>query len=98
MSDAYEHRVENPEIELICKEYNINYGKNCRLLENCKFLKDYMTFVGYVRNNHKDNGYDNLEHCIEMAIDRCVEENVLRDFLIRRRTEVVKVMKLDIMN
>lgn len=54
-----------------------------------------MTFVDYVRNNHKENGYDNLEHCIELAIDRCVEEDVLRDFLIRRRMEVVKVMKLD---
>lgn len=95
LSDAFEHRVENPEIELTCRVYNINYGKNQELLKKCTFLKDYMTFVDYVRNNHKDNGYDNLEHCIELAIDRCVEENILRDFLIRRRTEVVKVMKLD---
>lgn len=32
---------------------------------------------------------------IEMAIDRCIEENVLRDFLKRRRGEVAKVTQLD---
>ena len=95
LSDAYEHSVKNPEIELTCRVYNINYGKNRRLLEQCPFLRDYMIFVDYVRSKHKENGYDDLEHCIELAIDRCIEENVLREFLIRRRTEVVKVMKLD---
>ena len=95
LSDAYEHPVENPELELTCKVYNINDGKNRKLLDDCPFLKDYMTFVDYVREECQENGYDDLEHCIERAIDRCIEENVLREFLIRRRTEVVKVMELD---
>ena len=95
LSDAFERPTDNPELELKCRVYNINYGKNKSLLEKCTFLRDYMTFVDYVRDGHKENGYDNLEHCIELAIDRCIEENVLREFLIRRRTEVVKVMKLD---
>lgn len=95
LSDAYAHPVENPELELTCRVYNINYGKNHLLLEHCPFLRDYMTFVDYVRYYHKGHGYNNLEHCIELAIDRCIEENILRDFLMRRRTEVVKVMKLD---
>lgn len=95
LSDAYAHPIENPELELTCRVYNINYGKNRRLLEHCPFLRDYMIFVDYVRYYHKEHGYNNLEHCIELAIDRCIEENVLRNFLMRRRTEVVKVMKLD---
>lgn len=95
LSDAFEHSVENPEVELICKVYNINYGKNRELLEKCPFLKEYMTFVDYVRENHRANGYENLEHSIEMAIDRCIEENVLREFLMEHRTEVVKVVRLD---
>ena len=65
------------------------------LLDKCSFLKEYMTFVDYVRQNHKEAGYENLEHAIEMAIDRCIEENVLRKFLMEHRTEVVKVVKLD---
>lgn len=95
LSDAFEHPVKNPEIELTCRVYNINYGKNRELLENCPFLKEYMIFVDYVRENHRANGYEELEHSIEMAIDRCIEEDILRDFLIEHRTEVVKVVKLD---
>lgn len=95
LSDAFEHPVENPEIELTCTVYNINYGKNRELLEKCPFLKEYMIFVDYVRENHRANGYENLEHSIEMAIDRCIEEDVLREFLMEHRTEVVKVVRLD---
>ena len=32
---------------------------------------------------------------IQMAIDYCIEHNILRDFLIKRRNEVTKSMKLD---
>lgn len=72
LSDAYIQPVENPELELICKVYNINYGKNRELLSKCGFLKDYMTFVDYVRNYHKEYGYNELEHAIEVAIDHCI--------------------------
>lgn len=95
LSDAYIQPVENPELELICKVYNINYGKNRELLSKCGFLKDYMTFVDYVRNYHKEYGYNELEHAIEVAIDQCIKEGVLRDFLMEHRTEVVKVTRLD---
>jgi len=95
LSDAFERPVDKPELELTCKVYNINYGKNRSLLEKCHFLKEYMIFVDYVRLYHKENGYENLEHAIEQAIDRCIEENVLRQFLIDNRSEVVKVTQLD---
>ena len=70
-------------------------GKNEDILEKCPFLKDYMTFIDYVRRFHKENGYEQLYDAIERAIDRCIEENVLRDFLIEHRSEVVKVTRLD---
>lgn len=95
LSDAFVQSIENPELELTCTIYNINYGKNRKLLEHCLFLKDYMTFVDYVRENHRKNDYEELEHSIESAIDRCIKENVLREFLMERRTEVVKVVRLD---
>ena len=95
LSDAFEHPVENPELELVCTVYNINHGKNKDLLEKCPFLKEYMIFVDYVREYHKVFGYNQLEHAIEVAIDRCIAEKVLREFLIEHRSEVVKVTKLD---
>ncbi len=95
LSDAFEHPMDRPEAELICTIYNINYGKNKELLEKCRFLREYMIFIDYVRDFYRENDYEDLDDCIERAIDRCIEENVLREFLIRHRSEVVKVTKLD---
>jgi hypothetical protein len=95
LSDAFEHPVERPELELICKVYNINKGRNKELLESCPVLKEYMTFVDYVRGFHKENGREQLELSIEQAIDRCINEGVLKKFLIERRSEVLKTMQLD---
>jgi hypothetical protein len=95
LSDAFEHPVDNPEIELTCRVYNINYGRNKRLLDKCPILREYMIFVDYVRTFHRENDYDNLANAIERAIDRCIEENVLKEFLITHRSEVVKVTQLD---
>lgn len=95
LSDAFEHPVDRPEIELVCTVYNINRGKNVRLLEKCRFLREYMIFVDYVRNFYKENDHKELGSCIEQAIDRCIEEDVLRRFLMEHRLEVVKVVQMD---
>lgn len=95
LSDAFEHPVEVPEVELICRVYNINYGKNKELLRKCSFLREYMAFVDYVRDYHRESDYEKLEHAIECAIDRCIREGVLKDFLLEHRAEVVKVTQLD---
>ena len=36
-----------------------------------------------------------LKEAIDKAIDRCIEEGVLREFLTKRREEVTKVTQLD---
>lgn len=95
LSDLFAKPVEIPELELTCTVYNINNGKNQELLSKCPFLKDYMTFVTYVRENHRLYGYEDLEHAIAEAIDRCIKEDILREFLMTHRSEVMKVMTLD---
>ena len=49
LSTAFENVMDEPEIELVCKVYNINQGKNVDLLERCTVLKEYMYFVNKVR-------------------------------------------------
>jgi phage antirepressor YoqD-like protein len=95
LSDAFERPVEDPQLELVCKVYNINQGKNKELLDRCPVLKEYMIFVDCVREFSGRNDCENLQDAIERAIDHCIEENVLREFLIEHRMEVVKVMQLD---
>lgn len=93
LSDAFEKETKNPEIELVCHVYNINNGKNIPLLSKCQTLREYMYFVDMVRKNNEISG--NLEDAIEKAINQCMEENVLRDFLAQHREEVMHVMTLD---
>lgn len=95
LSDAFQKHTVEPKIELTCKVYNINKGQNASLLNNCLVLKDYSTFVSYVRFYHEDQDKEDLARAINRAIDRCIKENVLAEFLQEHRDEVVKVTTLD---
>ena len=95
LSDAFEKKDECPQIELICQFYNINAGYNEGLLAKCPTLRDYMYFVDLVRRYHEKDGFKNLRGAIERAIDQCIAENVLKQFLIEHRSEVMKMMQLD---
>lgn len=95
LSDAYTVRELNPQMELTCKVYNINNGKNRELLDKCQFLKEYMEFVDCVKTRYNENPYRELVQAIDMAIDECIQKNILREFLIANREEVRKVCALD---
>ncbi len=95
LSDAYANPMEAPELELTCTVYNINVGKNQALLSKCPVLRQYMIFVDYVREYLGKYPEKDLRKAINKAIDRCIREGVLREFLIRRRGEVTKVTQLD---
>ena len=95
LSDAFEKKTEEPELELTCRVYNINKGYNKELLGRCRVLREYMIFIDYVREYHKEQGFEHLETAINRAIDRCIEENVLASFLRENCSEVVKVTEMD---
>ena len=95
LSDAFEREIDAPEIELVCHVYNINQGNNTELLTKCSTLREYMYFVDLVREYHKKNEFSNLEDAIHQAIEQCIKENVLRDFLVEHRAEVTHMMTLD---
>jgi hypothetical protein len=94
LSDAFCNPTDEPELEVKCTVYNINPGCNEALLENCQVLREYMIFIGKVRYYHVKVGME-LEQAIETAIDECIREGVLVEFLKKRRNEVTKNMVLD---
>ena len=49
LSSAFEHEAEEPQLELKCTVYNINYGKNKSIMEKCPVLKEYSIFVNSVQ-------------------------------------------------
>ena len=75
--------------------YNINDGKNKAIMESCGWLNDYMTFVNKVREYHADGAFDDLVIDIEKAIDYCIDNDILKEFLKTYRSEVTKSMQLN---
>ena len=60
------------------------------ILNRCKSLRDYMTFVTKVRNKMDLSGLDVRTSVIE-AVDECIKEDILSDFFIKHREEVIDV-------
>jgi hypothetical protein len=95
LSDAFEQPTDDPQLELKCRVYNINKGKNVELLDKCPVLREYMTLVDYIRTYYREHREEGLAAAISWGIDRCIAENILKEFLIENRSEVEKVITLD---
>ena len=89
LSDAFIKADKDNEFEWTATMYNLNRGKNDKLLSLCKPLSDYMTLIYYIREN-QENGYS-IKEAVDKAAKRCIEENILSDFLRKHRAEVMDV-------
>ena len=83
LSDAYEG---DGDIEVRVTMLNINYGKNQKLMDACKPLKEYAWLVDAVRR-HQAEKMD-LDAAVDAAIDEMPENFLLKSFLIENRAEV----------
>lgn len=92
LSDAFQHPTDEPELELKCTVYNINPDYNRDLLGKCSVLKEYTAFVEQVREYEK---LYPLEEALDHAINSCISEHILEDFLRKNRAEVKRVSMLD---
>lgn len=88
LSDLYTVKEENPALELTVTMYNINKGKNQKLLNACKTLKDYAEYTARVRDYAE---IMEIEAAVERAITECIQEGILADFLSKNRAEAKKV-------
>ena len=91
LSDSFEDagtQKEEPNLELKVQVLNINQGKNKELLELCWTLKEYMIFVDRIRLYTK---IMELDAAAERAVDECIHEGVLSDFLRKNRGEAIEM-------
>ena len=93
LSDSFYHKVAEPQIEIICKVYNINPENNQTLKKKSAVLEGYTYFVEKVRDNQRQEM--NLEEAVDSAIKDCIDNHVLEDFFKNRRDEVKKMTHLD---
>ena len=93
LSQSFYHQMEEPEIELVCKDYNINPQNNQELKRKSTVLAGYTYFVEKVRENQKKNM--SLAEAIDAAIEDCIQNHILEDFFRSRKDEVRKMTHLD---
>jgi hypothetical protein len=81
-----------PELNLVVKIYNINKGHNEAIVNKCEKLKGYSTFIDQIRENNKTMA---LEEAVKNAIDYCIDNNVLSQFLIEHSSEVRNMLNTE---
>ena len=92
LSSAYEHLAGEPDLELKVLMLNVNEGHNKDLMEQCQTLKEYAIYVARVR---KYTSEMNLNDAVARAIDECIKEGILVEFLRKNRSEIKMVSILE---
>lgn len=87
LSDAFDTTENITGYEWTARMFNINYGRNHKLMEKCKPLRDYAIFVDKIKSyiNQKNSIVD----AINQAVNECIKENIMAEFLKTHRAEVI---------
>ena len=93
LSDLFEVKEAEPELELKVTVININPGCNEEVLEKCESLRGYMTFVENVRENR--SGGMELKDAVSCAVESCIEKDILADFFREHREEIVEMWEYE---
>ena len=88
LSEAFENQSGDPKLELEVLTLNINEGHNKELMEQCQTLKEYAQYVNLVRKYTKDF---ELNEAVEPAVNECIHDNILSDFLRTNKAEVISM-------
>ena len=90
LSDAFYRLpgLENTEPSLECRAImlNINLGHNKELMRKCRKLWEYAKFIQCIRERLAEG--KTLEQAVDEAVEACIRDGVLMDFLIGHRAEV----------
>lgn len=87
LSDSFEQKGEvNLELEVL--QINLNPGNNTELMKACRTLSEYTIYVEKVR---KYKAVMPLKDAVKCAVDECICENILADFLKKNRAEVIQL-------
>ena len=88
LSDAYESKSEELDLELKIRFVNINPGYNEEMIERSPTLYQYVKFVDTVRKYQQEMPFP---EAVEKAIDECIKKGILAEFLRKNRAEVLRV-------
>ena len=84
LSDMYTVKRGKPKLELEATMLNISGSNNRQLKAACRTLKDYAIYTDKIRMYTESM---ELQEAVDRAIEECIRENVLREFLQKHRAE-----------
>ena len=84
LSDMYEVKEREVKLELQAVMLNILGDNNTRLKEACRTLKEYAVYTDKIRLYTKNMP---LVDAVERAIDECIREGILEEFLRKHKAE-----------
>lgn len=86
LSDAFRPLGVSEGFEWTATVIDINYGANPEIIDKCRTLSDYARFISKIREYHQTTG--DSEKSIEEAVEYCIKNDILREFLDKHRREV----------
>jgi hypothetical protein len=99
LSDSYDddewgtdHLIEKTKGDLIVPVYNINKGRNKALMKRSPALSEYSSFMTIVNDNKKKLDHNQI---VEVTIQQCIDENILRDLLLKDRYDARRILYKD---
>lgn len=93
LSDSYVGKPPENSLELVVKVIDVRYNKEEAkvVLSRSEKLYGYSLLLSYVKGYLRRVG--SLAQAIDLAVERCIEEDVLRDFLIEHRREAGSMLE-----
>ena len=88
LSESFENLSGKPKQELDVLTLNINEGHNEELMEQCETLREYAQYVHCVRKYAKEL---ELNEAVKLAVDECIRNNILSEFLRANKSEVISM-------
>ena len=88
LSEAFIENTTQTNLELTVKVININRQNRHPVLENCQTIQEYSIFVETVRKWKEIDSQNGFEK----AVEECIENNILREYLKRKTKEVLNML------
>ena len=90
LSDSFDNKEKEFDVELKVRMLNINYGHNRQLMEKCSALEEYAEFVSLTRRYIAEG--KTMQDALNTAINYCINHGILSDFLKKYRAEVLGML------
>jgi hypothetical protein len=90
LSDSFESRKEESDVELKVRMLNINYGHNQALMDKCRILEEYAEFISISRQYASEG--KNMQEAMNTAVEYCIDHGILSGLLRQNRAEVLGML------